>query len=70
MPLVARLIRAHHVPNSNLIRISGGEAPEPRCNQCNAQPKLVHRMLDPLKRAYAPHVKCPCGEQVWTTDLE
>jgi predicted RNA-binding Zn-ribbon protein involved in translation (DUF1610 family) len=47
--------------------VSDKEAFEFRCSQCGAQPKLIHRMLDPRRGETLRMYKCPCGEQIWTT---
>ena len=56
--------------NTNVIRIWGSEALEPRYSWCNAEPKLVQRMLDPRKGLTLRMYRCPCGEQIWTTNSE
>jgi hypothetical protein len=67
----SRLSRSASMSSSNnVIRISGREALETRCAQCGAQPKLVHRMLDPRKGQTLRMYKCSCGEQIWTTRSE
>jgi len=56
--------------SSSISGAKGTESPEVRCNRCGAQPKLVHRMLDPRKGHTLRMYSCTCGEQTWTTNAE
>lgn len=41
-----------------------------RCSRCDAQPKLVSRMLDPKTGHTVRMFRCQCGEQTWASDPE
>ena len=40
---------------------------EQRC-KCGAQPKLVHKMMDPKRGLTCRMFECLCGERMWTED--
>jgi hypothetical protein len=40
---------------------------EQRCN-CGAQPKLIHKLLDPKRGLTVRVFECLCGERMWTED--
>ena len=42
---------------------------ERRCG-CNAQPKLVYKMMDPRRGLTVRMFECNCGNKTWTEDSE
>jgi len=40
---------------------------EQRC-KCGAQPKLVHKTMDPKRGLTVRMFECLCGERMWTED--
>lgn len=42
---------------------------EPRC-KCGAQPKLVHKIMDPIRGLTVRVFECPCGERSWVEGKE
>jgi len=41
------------------------EPNEIRCRQCNAVPRLAHKILNPRTGGTLRMYKCECGEQMW-----
>ena len=38
---------------------------ERRCPRCDAKPKLIYSMLDPLSGRTVRMSECVCGERTW-----
>jgi hypothetical protein len=51
-------------------KFTGHKTIENRRCKCGAQPKLVHRMMDPIRRLTVRMFECRCGDRSWTEDVE
>lgn len=45
-----------------------GRTPTLKCKKCDAEPWLVHKMLDVGTGGTLRMYKCACGEQTWVNE--
>jgi hypothetical protein len=51
-------------------KFTGHQTIEDRRCKCGAQPKLVHKMMDPQHGLTVRMFECQCRERTWTEDQE
>jgi len=51
-------------------KLSGPRTHEERRCSCGAQPRLVRKMMDPLRGLTVRVFECQCGGSSWTEDKE
>ena len=51
-------------------KFSGSTTREERRCRCDAQPKLVFKMMDPRRGLTVRMFECNCGNRTWTEDSE
>jgi hypothetical protein len=49
-------------------KLTGQRTPEDIRCKCGAQPKLILKMMDPIKSQTVRLFECSCGAQRWTRD--
>ena len=49
-------------------KFSGPKTREERRCKCGAQPRLIHKMMDPKRGLTVRMFECRCGERSWTED--
>lgn len=47
-------------------KLSGPENREHHGCRCGAQPKVVHKMMEPTRGLTVRMFECQCGERSWT----